>query len=233
MNKKVTFITGTRRGIGQALAQHYVELGHQVIGCSRSEPSWSLKNYTHFVGDVADNHFVTQVMRYIKNKYGHLDNLINNAGIASMNHCLLTPSQTIQRIHDTNVLGTFQCCREGAKLMRQQKYGRIINFTSIAVPLQIEGEAVYAASKSAVQTLTKILARELAEFSITVNSIGPTPIKTDLIKKVPDKAINRIINRQAIKRLGQFNDVINVIDFFLQESSEFITGQNLYLGGVS
>jgi 3-oxoacyl-[acyl-carrier protein] reductase len=158
--------------------------------------------------------------------------LINNAGIASMNHSLLTPLSTVQKVLNTNVVGTFLFCREAAKLMKHHDYGRIVNFTTVAVPLKLEGEAIYVASKAAVQALSEVLARELAEFGITVNGIGPVPIPTDLIRTVPQEKLDRILARQAIRRFGTFDDVANVIDFFLKRESGFITGQNLFLGGV-
>jgi 3-oxoacyl-[acyl-carrier protein] reductase len=99
--------------------------------------------------------------------------------------------------------------------------------------MQLEGESIYAASKSAVETLTKIMARECAAFGITVNAVGPSPIDTDLIKNVPAASIQTIINRLAIKRPGTSSDVLNVIDFFIRPESDYITGQVIYLGGVS
>ena len=116
--------------------------------------------------------------------------------------------------------------------MQINKFGRIINFSTVAVPLSIEGEAVYASSKAAVNSLTKILSKELATYGITVNIIGPTPVETDLIKSVPKDKINNIINMQAIKRFGDFSDIVNVINFYIKEESNFITGQEIYLGGV-
>ena len=168
----------------------------------------------------------------IRNNHGSIDVLINNAGVASMNHSLLTELETVEKILDTNLIGTFLFCREGAKIMQKNKSGRIINFSTVAVPLNLEGEAIYAASKAAVASLTKILAKEFASFGITVNAIGPTPIKTDLIKSVPHEKIKKLINAQAIKRFGSFQDTVNVIDFFINEKSDFITGQIIYLGGI-
>lgn len=233
MKKNITLISGTRKGIGKALVEHLVKKNHQVIGFSRSPIGWSLDGYEHHIGDVSDESFIIQLMRSIKKEHGTLHNLINNAGIAAMNHCLLTPMNTIQNILNTNVLGTFLLCREAAKLMKSNSYGRIVNFTTVASPLKLEGESIYAASKSAVSTLTKIFSRELAQFNITVNAVGPTPIETDLIKAVLKDKIDALIARQAIKRIGEVKDVINVIDFFLHTESNFVTGQEIYLGGVS
>jgi 3-oxoacyl-[acyl-carrier protein] reductase len=149
-----------------------------------------------------------------------------------MNHILLTPTRVARNILETNFVGTFLCSREAAKLMKRNGFGRIVNFATVATPLKLEGEAVYASSKAAVTSFTQIAAKELASFGITVNAVGPTPIKTDLIKSVPEDKINNLLQSQAIKRLGEFSDVANVIDFFIRPESDFITGQVIFLGGV-
>lgn len=226
-------ITGTRKGIGRHLAEHFLKQGDDVIGCSRSEADIDSPHYRHFALDVADEPAVKTMFRAIRQELGSLDCLINNAGIAGMNHAVLTPISAVKRILDTNVVGCFLFCREAAKIMKKVRSGRIVNFSTVAVPLQLEGEAVYAASKAAVVSLTQILGREFAPFGITVNAIGPTPIETDLISAVPPDRIERLLERQAVQRMGQFEDVVNVVDFFLRPQSDFITGQVLYLGGIS
>jgi 3-oxoacyl-[acyl-carrier protein] reductase len=233
MDSAVTLITGTRKGIGRFLAQYYVDRGHFVVGCSRSAIDWELGNYEHYIADVSDETSVKKVFYDIRKRFSRLDNLINNAGIASMNHVLLTPVAAVKQVLDTNVVGTFLCCREAAKLMQQRRYGRIVNMVSVATPLKLEGEAIYAASKAAVNTLTEVLARELAEFGITVNAVGPAPVETDMIRSIEKNKLERLLKRQAIQRYGTFEDVANVIDFYLQKQSGFITGQTLFLGGVS
>ena len=234
MSARIILITGTRKGIGKAIAENFLERGDIVIGCSRTLPDWAenFSNYEHFTLDVSDEEKVLHMFNEIRKKYGKLDALINNAGIASMNHSLLTPLETVKNIFSTNTIGTFLFCRESAKLMRKKKFGRIINFSTVATPLKLEGEAIYAASKAAIVSLTQILAREYADFGITVNAVGPTPIQTDLVRGVPQDKMNRLLERQAIHRFGTFEDVINVIDFFLRKESDFVTGQVIYLGGV-
>ena len=115
----------------------------------------------------------------------------------------------------------------------KQKFGRIVNFTTVAAAFKLEGEAIYAASKAAVENLTQTVAKELAAYGITVNAIGPTPVATDLIKTVPEEKIRDLLNRQAIKRFGRIEDICAVVDFFIDKKSEFVTGQIIYLGGVS
>ena len=230
---RVMLITGTRKGIGRHLAERYVARGWRVVGCSRGKPDWTLDGYEHFEADVADEKAVQALFLALRRRHGRLDALVNNAGIASMNHVLLTPVATLQAILSTNVVGTFLFCREAARLMSADKRGgRIVNFATVATPLKLEGEAAYAASKAAVVSLTEILARELAPFAITVNAVGPTPIETDLIRSVPKEKMDALIARQAVPRMGTMEDVANVIDFFLREESDFVTGQVVYLGGV-
>jgi 3-oxoacyl-[acyl-carrier protein] reductase len=231
-DRQVMLITGTSKGIGRYLAEYYLERGYVVVGCSRSAAEYGDANYDHYCLDVSDETDVKKMFSQIRKSHHHVHALINNAGIASMNHVLLTPVKTVRNIFSTNVIATFLFCRESAKLMRNTGLGRIINFATVATPLKLEGEAIYAASKAAVVSLTEILGRELADFDITVNAVGPTPIKTDLIRSVPEEKLQALLERQAIKRYGEFRDVSNVIDFFLRPESDFVTGQVIYLGGV-
>lgn len=233
MSKKVMVITGAGKGIGRYLSEYYLSRGFAVIGCSRSESDLDNINYEHYRLNVADEKAVKKMITEISKKYKKIDYLINNAGIASMNHSLLTPLSIVETIFKTNVFGTFVFCRETAKIMSKNKFGRIVNFSTVGVPLRLEGEAIYTASKAAIEMLTKILAKELSSMNITVNAVAPTPTETDLIKNVPIDKITNILERQAINRFSKFEDVVNVIDFFIDGKSDMISGQIIYLGGIS
>ena len=220
------------RGIGAGLVRHYLQQGDRVAGCARSAASIEHERYLHLLTDVADEAGVRAAFRELRERWGRLDAVINNAGIARMNPMALTPFDAARQIIETNFLGTFLCTHAATRLLRHSNTGRIVNLSSVAVPLRLEGESVYAASKSAVETFTRIVARELAPFGITCNAVGPSPVRTDMTESVPASAMEALIQRQPIARWAEPEDVFNVIDFFLKPESGMITGQVVYLGGV-
>ena len=237
---RVFIISGSSRGIGKALSEHYLGCGDIVVGCARSTSDIAHENYRHFILDINDEKAVVAMVRAAKKEFGKIDICLNNAGMASMNHILTTSYESAKRLVDVNFLGAFLLSREAAKAMISNKIsnknsatsGVIINFSSVATPLCLEGEAIYAASKAACENLTKTMAKELASYSIRVNAIALAPVQTDLIKAVPKDKINALLEQQAIKRFGEFDDIINVVDFFISQKSDFITGQIITLGGV-
>ena len=154
---QVIIITGTRKGIGKNLASYYLEQGFIVAGCSRKNSSIDHKNYRHFSLDVADEDLVKKMVNSVKKEFGGIDCLINNAGIASMNHTLTTPYNTVKNIFSTNMFGTFLFVREVSKIMIRKRYGRIINFSTVATGIRLEGEATYAASNLPLQISHKLL----------------------------------------------------------------------------
>jgi 3-oxoacyl-[acyl-carrier protein] reductase len=225
-------ITGSRKGIGRYLSEMFLERGYNVFGCSRTDCDLNHVNYHHFIVDVSDENQVKGMFKKIRTFENGLDIVINNAGIASMNHTLLTPISTLNKLMQTNFNGTFLISREAIKLMQKKRNGRVINFSTVAVPLNLHGEAIYASSKSAVETLTRVMAKEVGEFGITINAVAPTPIDTDLTRTVPKNKMEELINQQSIKRMGNFEDVLNIIDFYIKPESSFVTGQVIYLGGI-
>jgi 3-oxoacyl-[acyl-carrier protein] reductase len=230
----VALVTGTRTGVGRHLAQFLLERGYLVVGCSRKPIDWTPASdrYAHFDTDVTDEAQVKALFGEITRRFGRLDVVINNAGVASMNHVLLTPVASLRKMLDTHVSGTHLVSREAALLMRKRKEGRIINLSSVAVPLSYEGQAAYVASKGAVESLSRVMAKELREFGVTVNVLGPGPTATDMIRGVPKAKLEKMVSLFPIKRLTTLDDITGAIDLLLLPASRAITGQVIYLGGV-
>lgn len=164
----VTLITGTSRGIGRHLAKHCLARGHVVVGCSRTPADWSAAGYRHVVADVREEGEVLALFRELRRAHGRLDHLVNNAGIASMNHALTTPVSTVRNILDVNVVSTFLFAREAAKLMMRKGFGRIVNLSSVALLVAlIHRGAVVVPLTDSVET-QKPQFREVAEVEVVI-----------------------------------------------------------------
>ena len=233
IDKPVMIITGARKGIGRYLAEYYVKRNFIVNGCSRGDNDFKINNYRHYCVDVTDEILVKNMFREIRKKYGRLDVCINNAGIASMNHILLTPLKEVQESLNTNFIGTYLFCRESVKLMQKNKYGRIVNFSSIHIPLATVGTSIYGASKAAIEQFSKILAKEVFQFGINVNILALSIVKdTGMGNVLTDEMKGKILNRSISKSELNISDVTHTIDFFINEKSTMITNQSVCLGGV-
>lgn len=233
MDKQITLITGTSKGIGQALKEYYISQNHFVIGCSRTKIDDIEGSYKHFTIDICNEQEILEIFKVIKKEYKKIDNLINNAGIIATNLAMLTPIDVLDNVINTNYRAAYIFSIESAKLMKKNKYGRIVNFSSISVPMHQMGELVYASSKSAVEMMSKILSKELAHYGITVNVVAPSLTETEMTKDFNEHQIEQVFDKLAIKQYSSFNDIINVIDFYLSPKSSMITGQTIYLGGIS
>lgn len=233
VTQPVTLITGTSKGIGKGLAEHYLNEGHIVIGCSRSNTDIAHENYTHFNADISNEKDILPIFTYIKKTYGKLDNLINNAGIASISIGVLTSTQLYENVMKVNAVGTFIFIREAAKIMIKHNYGRIVNFTSAAIPILTAGLIPYLSSKSSVEIMTKLYADELASYNITVNAVGPGPTDTDMLHTYTSNAkYKEFLNSDyMIKENSTIENIASVIDFFISKKSNHITAQIIYLCG--
>lgn len=230
MSRRV-LITGATRGIGRHLAEHYLTRGDTVIGCARGAATVEHPHYSHHAVDVTSEDAVKAMFGAIRAAHDGLDVLINNAGAASMNAFSLTPPSTVRRIVDINVIAPLLLTHGATRLMRRSPAGRIVNITTIAVPLRLDGEAVYAASKAAIESFTRTVAKELGPMGITCNAVGPSVIRTRLTEGIPAEKLARLVASQSIPRQAEPADVANVIDFFLRPESGLVTGQVVYLGG--
>ena len=230
---KKVLITGTSKGIGEFLTNKFLSEGAEVEGCSRSENKIVDKNFVHTVLDIIDPNALEKWIYEIGKRKNKIDILINNAGAASMNHMALTPHSTVERLLLLNVAATFNCSRNAIRYLKKSQKGKIINFSSVAVPLRLEGESIYSATKAAVEQLTKVFAKDLASFNIDCNCIGPSPIDTDLIKNVSDEKIKDLVDSLPSKRKGTLEELWELVKFFAGTDSDSLTGQIVYMGGLS
>lgn len=232
-NNPITFITGTSKGIGRKLAEHYADKNHIVIGCSRSASDFENNNYTHFQADLKNEKDILSIFKYIKKTYGRLDNLINNAGVGVSSPAVLTTTSVFEDVMSINTTGTFICIREAAKIMMKHSYGRIVNFTSGGVVFNLDGALPYTVSKAAVEMLTKSFANELAPYNITVNAVAPGVTNTEMLANyMSQEKYDELMTRNyMIREESTPQDLANAIDFFLQKESNRVTAQIIYLCG--
>jgi 3-oxoacyl-[acyl-carrier protein] reductase len=219
-------ITGTSQGLGLALAERLLAEGWIVHGFARGAQALPHANFHGHAVDVTDEAAVRSAVATIS-EAGRIDLLVNNAGAASMNALLLTPGETAERLMRVNYLGTFHCLQAVGKVMVRQRAGRIVNLTTVAVPLSLEGEAAYVASKAAVEALTKVAAKELAHSGIIVSAVGFGPIDTKLTKGVPKTALSKI--NAAIGR-PDGTTMEQAVDFLLAHFRSAPAGKVEYLG---
>jgi 3-oxoacyl-[acyl-carrier protein] reductase len=229
----VVLITGTRKGIGRYLAEYYVNAGFQVIGCSRADVDYSFENYRHFRLDIKDEPAVKKMFQTIRKNYGHIDVLINNAGISTKNYALLTSVLELNKVMDTNFVGAVIFCREAIKLMKKICFGRIINISSIHVQLGMEGTSLYGSSKASLEHYSNVLAKEIFQYGITVNTLSLSIVEgTGMNDSLSDHIKFEILNSTISKSILSSNDITNALNFFISKSSKMVTAQNLCLGGI-
>ena len=222
-------VTGASRGLGQAIAERLIEKGEDVIGLARSVSGMSLDAIEC---DVSDYSSVKNASREIKRMKKPVKAFINAAGVASMNLAVTTDESTVQKLIQTNLVGTIYCCQMFAPIMLRQKHGSFINFSTIAVALSLKGESVYAASKAGVESFSRTFAREMADFNVKVNCIAPGPIRTDLLRGITDTQIEKITSQQVIPKQFQKSDVCDLVELLLDEKAASLSGQVLNIGGV-
>lgn len=222
-------VTGASRGLGEAITARLVERGERVIGLARSASNLSVEGLDC---DVSDYQSVKNAAREIRRMKQPVRAFINAAGVASMNMAVTTDEATVQRLIQTNLVGTIYCCQLFAPIMLRQKHGSFINFSTIAVALALKGESVYAASKAGVESFSRTFAREMADFNVRVNCIAPGPIRTDLLRGITDAQIEKITSQQVMTRQFQKSDVCDLVELLIDDKASSLSGQVLNIGGV-
>lgn len=234
---KVVLITGASRGVGLNLVERFIENNALVIGVSKSESNFSHPSYFHYSIDLANPDSISTVFKQeISRKFKKIDIVINNAAVLTSQYSMVLPIKNALDMVNVNLLGVFFISREAVKLMRNKDQGRIINIGSMAVSLEPIGDALYAATKAAVNTLANVMAKEFSNYNVTCNTLSISAIETDMLYQHSELArskIDEIINNLPVPRKATMDDVLNVIDFYASERSSYITAQTIYLGGVN
>ena len=222
-------VTGAGRGLGKAITERLTEKGEQVLGLARTKDALQIDGIEC---DVSDYSSVKNAAREVKRMKQPVKAFINVAGVASMNMAVTTDESTVQKLIQTNLVGTIYCCQLFAPIMLRQKYGSFINFSTIAVALALKGESVYAASKAGVEAFSRAFAREMADFNVRVNCIAPGPIRTDLLRGITDFQIEKITSQQVIPKQFEKSDVCDLVELLIDERASSLSGQVLNIGGV-
>jgi 3-oxoacyl-[acyl-carrier protein] reductase len=221
-------VTGASQGIGFEIATRLHEKGESVLGLSRNSQNQKFRTENVDVSNFKD---LKKISDRIRNSNEYISSVINVAGVASMNMALMANPETSEKLVKINFLGTVYSSQIFAPLLIRNGGGVILNFSSIAAAINIEGEAVYAATKSAVETYSKTLAKELSKFRIRVNCIAPGPIKTNLLRGVSDNQVTKIIESQIVQQQYTAADVANIVELLLDDRASSISGQVIHIGG--
>ncbi len=237
-NKKNVLITGGAKGIGEAIAKKFALENYNIaINYRSNEPNvGELKekgvDVFTYKGDVSSFSEAEALVKAVKEKFGKIDILVNNAGITKDGLIMRMSERDFDDVVDTNLKGTFNMIKHASRIMIKQKYGTIINMSSVVGVLGNVGQANYAASKAGVIGLTKTVAKELSAFGITCNAVAPGFIETDMTAKIPENLLGQIKERIPVKRFGNVSEVADLV-FFLANNS-YITGQVICIdGGMS
>ncbi|WP_255536020.1 SDR family oxidoreductase [Polynucleobacter sp. MG-27-Goln-C1] len=226
-------VTGSSRGLGMLLAETYLSMGMKVFGCSRNASTIEHQNYRHFVLDISDEASIISMFKEISLLKIRLDLVINNAGMTQSSLGILTRAKAASEIINTNILGTFLITREALKLMQRQHYGRIVNFSSINVPLGSVGSSIYNASKAAMESMATTLSRENAKADITINTIGLSVVdKTGMSDSLTPKALAEKQRLLIKPDLIKVEEIIHAINFLASPLSKNICAQTIYFGGA-
>ena len=241
LKNKVAIITGSARGIGKATALRFAQEGAMVVVNdvdleeakevvsqinSQQEKAVAVK------ADVSDEKEVEKMVEVVYSKFGRIDILVNNAGIIKRGSIEDHSYEDWDKVIAVNLRGTYNCAKAVVPIMKNQRYGKIINVSSVAGKVgDIASAPSYGSSKGAINALTKSLARELAEYGICVNAVAPHAIETEMSSEWPEEKRREIIAQIPLKRLGRPEEVAAAILFLASDEASFITGEILDVNG--
>ncbi len=239
-NKRIALVTGATGGLGTAMCKRLHDDGYRVVGNFRNADkarAWEIDlkaqgyEINLFESDVADFDSVGRMVADIQAKVGDIDILINNAGITRDRPFHKMSKQDWDEVIGSNLTSVFNCTRHVLDGMRERNYGRVINISSVNGQRGQFGQANYSAAKAGMHGFTKTLAMEVASKGITVNTISPGYIATDMVLAVREDVRNKIIEQIPVGRLGGTEEIAYLVSFLASEKASFITGSNYAING--
>ncbi len=240
LQNKTAIITGAARGIGRRAAEVFAANGANVViwdvneeaGMNAEEQikAQGFKAYFQKVNTVDLNEVIAATAQ-VSEKFGAVDILINNAGITRDATLQKMSPEQWQQVIDVNLTGVFNCTKAVSPYMIQQQSGRIINTSSVVALYGNFGQSNYVATKAGLIGLTKVWARELGKYNITVNAVAPGFIATEMIQSVPEKVLDTMKDKSSLKRIGEPDDIANAYLFLASDAAKFITAHTLSVDG--
>lgn len=237
MDKKIALVTGASRGIGRAIAERLAEDGFYVLGTATSDKgAESISAYLNANGkglklDVAHSESVTEVMKALNDEFGAPAVLVNNAGITRDNLLMRMKDEEWDDIINTNLTSVYRMSKAVLRGMMKAKTGRIINISSVVGATGNAGQANYAAAKAGMVGFTKSLAKEVGSRNITVNTVAPGFIDTDMTRELGDDIKNALLSGIPLARLGEAKEIAHTVSFLASEGAAYITGETIHVNG--
>lgn len=241
MDKRVVLVTGGGRGIGEAISLAFGKDGDIVIVnyLSNEERAKAVVSKISDAGgeavaikaDVSQQDEVFRMVDEVMERYGRLDVLVNNAGMAKGGLLMLLDEKDWDSVIDANLKGVFNCCKAVCRQMIAQKNGIIINITSLSGITGLAGQSDYSAAKGGVIAFTKAIAKELAQFGILVNAVAPGVIDTEIIRNIPEALRKRFLEIIPLKRFGRPEEVAGIVKFLASPAASYITGETIVVSG--
>lgn len=245
INLKTVLITGGTRGIGKAMVEKFAKEGYSVAFNYTSSESAAKKLEEEIINtygvevlpikcDVSNFEDTKNMVKTIKEKYGKIDVLVNNAGITKDKLIARMNEEDFDSVIAVNLKGVYNCTKHVSRLMCKAKSGKIVNISSVSGIMGNPGQLNYSAAKAGVIGMTKTLAKELARYNINVNAVAPGFIATDMTEKMPQDAKDMMTDAILLKRMGETSDIANMVYFLADETGNYITGQIISVdGGLS
>ena len=240
MSNRSVIVTGGSRGLGEGLVQAFLDAGDRVATCSRSgtpaTDAWQADpsvadRFLFAEADLADRDAGDRFVRAVAERFGRIDVLVNNAGVARDGVLGLVQDDDVDTVIDLNLKGTIRVTRAAVRRMLPQGSGRVITISSIVGTSGYRGLSVYGGTKAALDGFTRALARELGARGITVNSIAPGYLRTEMSHGLDEQQLTQISRRTPLGRLGEPEDVAGAALFLASDAAAFITGQVLIVDG--